>query len=93
MSTRQFEEAQPRTAKLDPKENARTYREWKAQFDLGHNLLIYGLGSTVELLDGFGTSHHCQDGAVLSIKGFKGVTSKDILRSIGELYFKENLEK
>lgn len=98
LSPRQFEKARPKISLLDDKENDRIFLDgifldWKTQIEMGHNLLIYGFGSNFKLLETFGKSDHCRDGAVLSVDGFKGITAREILRQSAQLYAERDLKK
>lgn len=77
------------TMDLDERVNERTFREWKTQIALGHNVLVYGFGSNVALLDAFGKSKECEDGAALAFDAFEGWTAKDIITECAKFYFKE----
>jgi len=60
---------------------------------IGKNVLVYGFGSKLEILERFGLSEHCKDGSVLSIYAFKDPTIREVLLQCAELLLEQDLKK
>ena len=75
-------------------ERERLFKDWSQQIFIGNNLLVYGLGSKFELLEAFGNSKYCKDGAVSAVDAFKGISAEEIVRQTAKVYFlDEDFEK